>query len=199
MINLKKGQGINLSKDHAHVRRIIVDTKWDVNAAAQSRLDQFEVNVSAFVLEHQNGKPVCTDEKDFVFYNNPRDPSGAVTHKPDDWKDGDDALLIDLDVLSQSNSRIDEISLITEIYEGIPRKQNFGHINHTTAVILDADTNTPIAQFRLTEDDAEFTAVQMGSFVKENGDWHFKAVGTGYLKGLAPFVEFYGLSVGVEE
>jgi tellurium resistance protein TerD len=199
VINLKKGQGINLSKDHGHVRRFVVDTKWDVNAAAVSRTQQFEINVSAFLLEHRNGKPICTDEADFVFYNNLVDPTGSVTHKPDDWKDGDDAMVLDLDVLSAKNSRIDEVSLIVEIYEGLLRKQNFGHINHTTAVIIDADSNTPIAQFRLTEDDAEYTAVQMGSFVREAGDWHFKAVGTGYLKGLAPFVEAYGLSVGQDE
>ncbi|MCX4161759.1 MULTISPECIES: TerD family protein [Paraburkholderia] len=199
MINLQKNQGINLSKDHAHVRRFLVDTKWDVNAAAQSRLDQFEVNVSAFLLNHKTGKPLAARDEDFVFYNNRQDPTGAVVHRPDDWQDGDDAMTLDLDILAAQNPGVDEVSLIVEIYEGLKRRQNFGHINHTTAVINDADTKTPIAQFRLTEDDATYTAVQMGSFVRENGDWHFKAIGTGYNKGLAAFLSAYGLQAADEE
>jgi tellurium resistance protein TerD len=199
VIQLKKGSKINLSKDHSHIRRFTVDTKWDVNAAAQSRLEQFEVNVSAFLLVHQNGKPVAMRDEDFVFYNNRQDPTGAVTHNPDDWRDGDDAMTVDLDTLAAQNQRVDEISLIVEIYEGLKRNQNFGHINHTTAQIFDADTNEKIAEFRLTEDDADFTAVQMGSFVRENGDWHFHAVGKGYSKGLAAFLNVYGLEASDEE
>jgi len=194
VINLQKNQGINLSKDHKHVRRFLVDTKWDVNTAAQSRLEQFEVNVSAFLLNHKTGAPLAARDEDFVFYNNRQDPTGAVVHSPDDWQDGDD-----LDILAAKNPAVDEVSLIVEIYEGLKRQQNFGHINHTTAVIIDADTKTPIAQFRLTEDDGQYTAVQMGSFVHENGDWHFKAVGKGYNKGLAAFLTAYGLQAADEE
>jgi tellurium resistance protein TerD len=199
MIKLQKGGSINLSKDHAHVRRFVVDTKWDVNTAAQNRLDQFEINVSAFLLNHKTGKPMAARDEDFVFYNNRQDPSGAVTHNPDDWQDGDDAMTIDLDVLSTQNKAVDEISLIVEIYEGIKRQQNFGHINHTTATIIDAKTNVRIAEFRLTEDDADFTAVQMGSYVLDNGDWHFKAIGAGFKKGLASFLTAYGLQAADEE
>jgi tellurium resistance protein TerD len=199
MIQLQKGSKINLSKDHGHVRRFTLDTKWDVNPAAQSRLQQFEINVSAFLLVHQNGKAMAMRDEDFVFYNNRQDPTGAVTHNPDDWVDGDDAMTIDLDVLSSKNKRVDEISLIVEIYEGLKRGQNFGHINHTTAHIFDADTNEKIAEFKLTEDDADFTAVQMGSFVREKDDWHFHAVGKGYNKGLAAFLSAYGLQAADEE
>jgi tellurium resistance protein TerD len=198
-IQLHKGQGINLSKDHGHVRNILVDVSWDVNTRAVTREDRFELGVSAFLLVHQNGKPVAEEDGDFVFYNNLSDPTGSVKHEKDNPLSGRDAMLIDLDTLFTANNRIDEISIIAEIYEGQKRRQDFGHVNHATAEIIDKDTGEKIAFFKLTEDDSGSTAVQMGSFVRENGDWHFKAVGTGYNKGLAAFLNVYGLVANDEE
>jgi tellurium resistance protein TerD len=72
-------------------------------------------------------------------------------------------------------------------------------VNHARVTISDADTNTAIADFKLTEDDGNSTAVQMGSFLRKGNDWHFEAVGRGYQKGWASFVQAYGLQVGSEE
>lgn len=194
MINLQKGQGINLSKDHG-VGRAIIEVTWDPNPdKTTDRKHQFEVNTVAFELTRKDGgKPFAPQDGCFVFYNNLNAPDGGVQHSPDDWQGGDDKMLIDFRALDKSALGIDEVSCIVEIYEGLTRSQHFGQIGHCTARILDADSKSPVAQFRLTEEDSNATAVQMGSFVKEGGHWHFKAVGAGYQKGLADFLHVYGL------
>lgn len=204
-IQLHKGQGINLSKDHGHVRRVLVDVTWDADANA-SRESRFELGVCAFLLVHEQGRPIVDTsmpeserEKEFVFYNNLSDPTGSVKHSKDNPLTGRDEMIIDLDLLTSKNQRLDEISILAEIYEGLKRRQDFGHAKNARAEIIDADTKEVIAFFKLTEEDAAFTACQMGSFVKENGDWHFKAVGKGYNKGLADFLAVYGLTAGDEE
>ena len=197
MINLKKGEGINLSKAHPHTTRFIADLSWDPSPVATQRV---EMEIVCFLLTQQDDDTrKCAADEDFVFYNNLKDPTGSVLHNPDDWQHGDDTLRLDLGKLSQRNPDITEISVIAEIYEGIDRRQDFGHVNHATVKIIDADSKTDLAQFRLTEEDAQYTAVQLGSFVNEGGEWHFKTVGKGYLKGLEAFVIAYGLQVGTPE
>jgi tellurium resistance protein TerD len=200
MINLQKGQGINLSKDHG-VNRAIIEVTWDPNPDKTSdRKHQFEVNTVAFELTRKDGgKPFAPQDGCFIFYNNLSAPDGGVVHSPDDWQDGDDQMRVDFGALDKSSLGIDEVSCIVEIYEGLIRNQHFGMIGHCTAKIVDADTKNPVAQFKLTDEDSNSTAVQMGSFVKENGHWHFKAVGKGYQKGLADFLHVYGLQESAPE
>ncbi len=199
MINLKKGEGVNLSKNFGHVAKFKIELDWDVNAAATNRTDQFELNVGGFLLNHVDGKPQCMRDENFVFYGQRADPTGSVTHNPDNYRGGTDIMMLDLDKLTTANPGIDEVSTIAEIYEASTRRQDFGHVNHARVTISDAETSQAIANFKLTEDDGNCTAVQMGSFVRKDRDWHFEAVGKGYQKGWASFVTAYGLEVGEEE
>jgi tellurium resistance protein TerD len=199
VINLKKGEGVNLTKNFGHISKYKIELDWDVNPAARNRNEQFELNVGGFLLNHIDGKPIATRDENFVFYGNRSDPTGSVTHNPDNWKGGTDIMFLDLDKLFSANNGIDEVSTIAEIYEGIDRRQDFGHVNHARVTISDASTGQAVANFMLTEDDGNCTAVQMGSFVRKDNDWHFEAVGKGYTKGWASFVRAYGLEVSQDE
>jgi tellurium resistance protein TerD len=199
MINLKKNEGVNLSKNFGHVKRFKIEIDWDVNPAMIQPNQRFECNVGGFLLNHINGQPKCMRDENFIFYNNKIDPTGAVTHNPDDWKGGTDIMFLDQDLLSQRNPGVDEFSTIAEIYEAADRGQDFGHVNHCRVTISDADTDTPICNFKLTEDDGNCTAVQLGSFIRKDNDWHFEAVGKGYKKGWEDFCKAYGLDVGQSE
>jgi tellurium resistance protein TerD len=197
-INLKKGEGVNLTKNFGHVSQFKIELDWDVNPAARSRDEAFELNVGGFLLNLIDEKPRATRDENFVFYGNRADPVGALVHNPDNWRGGTDIMFFYPDKLS-NNPGIVEVSVIAEIYEGLDRRQDFGHVNHARVTISDAATGQAIANFKLTEDDANSTAVQMGSFVRKDNDWHFEAVGKGYQKGWASFVEAYGLSVSQGE
>lgn len=198
-IQLKKGDGINLSKDHG-VNKVKVELTFDINPANAAKKHEYEVGVMAFELAHKDGKPFCPDDKCFVFYGNKTSFTGAVVHEEDGGALGDDKIDIDFDALDKHAMGIDEVSLISEIYEGIKRGHHLGQFAHCTAHIIHPDTNEVIAEFKLSDEDSEDTAVQMGSFVKDaNGHWNFKAVGVGYKKGLADFLGVYGLQAADEE
>ncbi|MBN6739176.1 TerD family protein [Acidithiobacillus sp. MC6.1] len=191
-IQLKKGEGINLSKDHG-LTRALLEVTYDLDPAHPVKKHEMDVNVSAFELSHASGKAAAPQDECFVFYNNLQGATGAVTHEKDGGSIGDDKLDIDFAGLDKNTLGIDEVSCIVEIYEGMTRGHHFGQLAHCTAHIINPDTNEVIAEFKLSDDDSNATAVQMGSFVKEDGHWHFKAVGVGYQKGLADFLHVYGL------
>lgn len=193
-IQLSKGQGINLSKDHG-LTHMKIEVTFDVDPAHPVKKHEMDVNVCAFELK---GKKAPQDES-FVFYNNLRSPNGATTHDKDGGSIGDDVMHVDFGLLDSSPDQIEEVSFIVEIYEGLKRGHHFGQFSHCTAHIINPDTNEVIAEFKLTEDDSNATAVQMGSAVKKDGHWHFEAVGAGYQKGLSDFLTVYGLQAADEE
>lgn len=193
-IQLSKGQGINLSKDHG-LTHVEIEVTFDVDPAHPVKKHEMDVNVCAFELK---AKKAQFDEA-FVFYNNKKSHSGAVTHDEDGGSIGDDKMYVDLAALDNSQDGIDEVSCIVEIYEGLKRGHYFGQFSHCTAHIVNPDTKEVIAEFKLTDDDSNATAVQMGSLVKKDGHWHFEAVGAGYQKGLADFLTVYGLTAADEE
>ena len=191
-IQLKKGEGINLSKDHG-LTRVLIEVTYDLDPAHPVKKHEMDVNVCAFELTHAGGKAVAPQDECFVFYNNLKGATGAVIHEKDGGSIGDDKLDIDLSLLDQNTLGIDEVSCVVEIYEGLTRGHHFGQLSHCTAHVINPDTNEVIAEFKLTDDDSNATSVQLGSLVKDGGHWHFKAVGVGYQKGLADFLHAYGL------
>lgn len=203
-IQLSKGQGINLSKDHG-LTHAEIEVTFDVDPAHPVKKHEMDVNVCAFEVTHVGGGPAgggkarAPFDESFVFYNNKRSHTGAVIHDEDGGSIGDDKMYIDFAALDRNTDGVDEVSCVVEIYEGLQRGHHFGQLSHCTAHILNPDTKEVIAEFRLTDDDSNATAVQMGSFVKKDGHWHLEAVGVGYQKGLADFLAVYGLAAADEE
>lgn len=192
-IQLKKGGGINLSKDHG-LEDVELELTFDVDPTHPAvAAHDMDVNVCAFALTHKSGKPMAPCDEAFVFYGNRDYGNGALTHEEDGGSVGDDKMYAHFAKLDALPDGIDEISIVAEIYEGIARGHHFGQFNHCTAHILNPATKEVIAEFKLSEEDSTNTAVQLGSLVREDGHWHFKAVGVGYNKGLADFLHVYGL------
>jgi tellurium resistance protein TerD len=76
-VSLQKGGNVSLSKQAPGMKKVGFGLGWD---AAQDRRRAFDLDASAFVLDA--GGKVLSDQH-FVFYNNAKDPSGAVSHKGD--------------------------------------------------------------------------------------------------------------------
>jgi len=191
-IQLQKGSGINLTKDHG-LQDVEIEVTFEVDPTHPVKAHDMDVNVCAFAVTHKSGKALAPRDEAFVFYNNRDYGNGALTHDEDGGSIGDDKMYVHFGKLDQSPDAIDEVSCIVEIYEGLARGHRFGQFSHCTAHIVNPATKEVIAEFKLSEEDSNATAVQMGSFVKENGHWHFKAIGAGYQKGLADFLHVYGL------
>ena len=190
-INLSKGQKVDLTKGNASLKHIMVGLGWDVNAFDSGA--DFDLDASAFMCG-ANGK--CPTEKEFVFYGNLEHPSGAVKHQGDNLTgegDGDDEqIFVDLKAIPES---VDKIAFTVTIYEAQERRQNFGQVSNAYIRIVDEDTNQELIRYDLGEDFSIETAVVVGELYRNNGEWKFNAIGSGFQGGLAALCGYYGIDV----
>jgi len=191
-INLAKGQKVDLTKTNPGLKSIMVGLGWDVNAFDSG--SAFDLDASAF-MAGENGK--CPTEKEFIFYGNLEHPSGSVTHMGDNLTgegEGDDEQIkIDL---SKIPSNITEIAFTVTIYDAENRNQNFGQVSNAFIRIVNNETNEELIRYDLGEDFSIETAVVVGELYKNNGEWKFNAIGSGFQGGLASLCGYYGIDAG---
>lgn len=189
-INLSKGSSINLSKESKGLSNIIVGLGWDVaeNKPEKKGLfsgmfskpavssSNFDLDASAILCT--NGH--LTSSEDVVYYSNLNHESNAVNHMGDNLTgdgDGDDEqILVDLKNLPD---KYDKIGFVVNIYSARSRNQHFGMIKNAFIRIVDANTNSELCRFNLTDDYSGTTAMIFGDLYKQNGEWQFKAIGEG--------------------
>lgn len=189
-INLKKGEGINLTKTAPALRVIRVGLGWDKRGGFGA---DFDLDASVFICRlNASNEPKLIADEYFVFYNNKVSPDGAVSHSGDnrtgDAGGDDETIIVDL---GKMHADAREVSFIVTIHDADTRGQNFGQIQNAYIRLYDDATGKVVADYDLDEMFSQETAVQFGSFFKANGEWSFKAVGAGYKLGLGDFVEGY--------
>lgn len=191
MINLFKGQKVELTKNNPGLSKILVGLGWDVNKYDGG--SAFDLDAAAFLLG-TNGK--VTADADFVFYGNLKHPSGAVQHMGDNLTglgDGDDEQIkIDL---SKIPGNIDKVAFTVTIYQADERKQNFGQVSNSFIHIYDEANGKELIRYDLGEDFSVETAVVVGELYRQAGEWKFSAIGSGFKGGLRALCVNFGVNV----
>ena len=164
-VSLSKGQRVDLTKGRPSLKNILVGLGWDINHYDGEA--DFDLDASVFMTK-ENGK-VGKDE-DFIFYGNLEHSSKSVKHMGDNRTgegDGDDEVIkIKLDKIP---SDYETLAVTVTIYDAESRLQN------------------------LSEDFSTETALVVAEIYKHNGEWKFKAVGSGYNGGLNALCNQYGI------
>ncbi|WP_294374646.1 TerD family protein [uncultured Clostridium sp.] len=190
-IVLKKGQKIDLTKNNASLKKILVGLGWDTNKYDGGY--DFDLDASAFCCG-EDGK--VHNDLDFIFYNNLKHSSGAIEHMGDNLTgdgDGDDEQIkIDLSLVPENISKID---FTVTINEAVERNQNFGQVSNAYVRIVNSETNEEILKYDLGEDFSIETAIVVGEIYRHNGEWKFNAIGSGFQGGLAALCKNFGLNV----
>lgn len=190
-IVLKKGQKIDLTKNNASLKKILVGLGWDTNKYDGGY--DFDLDASAFCCG-EDGK--VHNDLDFIFYNNLKHSSGAIEHMGDNLTgdgDGDDEQIkIDLSLVPENISKID---FTVTIHEAVERNQNFGQVSNAYVRIVNSETNEEILKYDLGEDFSIETAIVVGEIYRHNGEWKFNAIGSGFQGGLAALCKNFGLNV----
>ncbi|MDG4597090.1 MAG: TerD family protein [Candidatus Contendobacter sp.] len=190
-ISLQKGGNVSLSKQVPGLKKVRFGLGWDLRKTDGA---DFDLDASAFVLDG-NGK-VLSDQH-FVFYNNPKDPSGAVAHKGDNRTgqgEGDDEVIeIELGTMPPTAAKV---AFVVTIHDAEARKQNFGQVGNAYIRSLNAEGEQEIARYDLSEDSSTETAMIFGELYRHNDEWKFKAIGQGYAGGLAAVARDYGVNLG---
>ena len=190
-INLSKGQKVDLTKKNPGLKNIMVGLGWDVNQFDTG--GDFDLDAAAFLLG-DSGR--VTKSEDFVFYGNLSHPSGSVNHMGDNLTgegEGDDEQI--KVELSKVPENVTKIAFTATIYEPEQRRQNFGQVNNAFIRIYNELTGEELLRYDLGEDFSIETAVVFGELYKNNGEWKFNAIGSGYQGGLAALCGNYGVDV----
>ena len=188
-VSLTKGQRVDLTKGRPSLNKILIGLGWDVNQYT-GEVD-FDLDASVFITK-ENGK-VGSDD-DFVFYGNLEHNTKSVIHTGDNRTgdgDGDDEVIkVRFDSIPSDYMML---SVAVTIYDAENRLQNFGMVNNAYVRVVDEETGEELIRYDLSEDFSTETAIVVAEIYKKNGEWKFKAVGSGYNGGLASLCRQYGI------
>ncbi|MFJ9325081.1 TerD family protein [Streptomyces sp. NPDC101230] len=176
-------KGSNVPVDAVAVRAVL---RWTPGAGVP------DVDASALLLGAAGR--VRSDE-DFVFYNQPRHPSGLVRRLPKrSVADGlTDTIEADLGALDAS---VDQV-VIAASSDG----DAFQQVPDLRILLFDAAfaDGEPLAVFDVRPETGEETAIICGELYRRGEGWKFRAVGQGYPTGLIGLATAFGISVDDSE
>ncbi|KOT65857.1 TerD family protein, partial [Streptomyces rimosus] len=172
-------KGSNVPLDTTAVRAVV---RWTPGAGVP------DVDASALLLA-ADGR--VRSDADFVFYNQPRHPSGLVRHLPKTrLTDGlADTIEADLSALEASVDRV----MLTASADG----GTFAHVRDLRVLLYDASSgdDEPIAVFDVVPETGKETALICGELYRRGDRWKFRALGQGYEQGLNGLATEFGISV----
>ncbi|MFF9404087.1 TerD family protein [Streptomyces anandii] len=176
-------KGSNVPLEAATVRAVL---RWTPGQQVP------DVDASALLLG-PDGR-VRSDE-DFVFYNQPRHPSGKV------WRLGKkrvadgltDTVQADLVGLESQVGRI----LLVASADGV----TFDRVRDLRIALYDAAVadGEPLAHFDIKPETGQETALICGELYRRGEGWKFRALGEGYSNGLRGLATDFGISVNESE
>ncbi|MEV5932423.1 VWA domain-containing protein [Streptomyces sp. NPDC052079] len=168
-------KGSNLSVGASVVR---VELAWAAGPGVP------DIDASALLLT-EGGR--VRDDGDFVFYNQPRHKSAAVTHlgKRSATGAATDTMEVDLGAVEAA---VERIVLCASADGG-----TFGQVPGLVLRLLDAGNGTEVARFDMAA--GTETAFIGGELYRRQGQWKFRAVGQGYASGLAGLATDFGITV----
>ncbi|MBO1418779.1 TerD family protein, partial [Streptomyces sp. FH025] len=177
-------KGANIALPAAAVRAVL---RWSATPGAP------DVDASALLLG-ANGK--VRSDADFVFYNQPRHPSGLVRHLPKQQTSGGAEIIDTVEVeLAKLPVEVDRVVLAGSS-EGGP----FRAVPGLRLLLFDAaagEGTPPIAEFAIA-DGENVTALVAGELYRRGGAWKFRAIGQGYTSGLIGLATDFGITVDDE-
>ncbi|MFB6712878.1 MULTISPECIES: TerD family protein [unclassified Streptomyces] len=175
-------KGSNVPLNALAVRAVL---RWTPGAGVP------DVDASALLLGA--GGRVRSDE-DFVFYNQPRHPSGLVRRLPKrSVPEGlTDSIEADLNALDASVEQV----VVAASSDGAA----FAQVHDLRILLYDAAAGgDPLAVFDVRPETGEETAIICGELYRRGDGWKFRAVAQGYPTGLVGLATAFGISVDESE
>lgn len=183
----KKSVGGGFSKNEETLKNIMIGLGWDEVSQSSSGGgflsflfggggdSDDNIDCDAYVFMMKRGK---FDDDDVVYFGNLEHYSDSVVHKGDNLTgegDGDDERVFVN--LQKVPSEYDKLVFVVNIFDAKERHQHFGRIKNAFIRICDADTNTEICRYNLSENYSGKTAVILGEITRNGSEWNFNAVG----------------------
>lgn len=176
-------KGSNVPLDAMAVRAVL---RWTPGSGVP------DVDASALLIGPAG--QVRSDE-DFVFYNQPRHPSGLVRRLPKRSSPEGLTDTIEADLSSLDRS-VEQVIIAASCDEAAFERVTDLRISLYDAAAADSE---PLAVFDVRAETGEETAVICGELYRRGDGWKFRAVGQGYPTGLVGLATAFGISVDEAE
>lgn len=171
-------KGSNIQLETAAVRAVLC---WSPGSGVP------DVDASALLLDKNER---VTSDEDFVFYNQPRHPSGAVRHVDKVPEEGElrEAVEADLGTLAAD---VDRVLLAASTDGG-----TFAGVRELKLLLFQGgDPAEPLLRFDIEPETGSETALICGELYRRGDGWKFRALGQGYESGLLGLATDYGITV----
>jgi stress response protein SCP2 len=181
-INLQKGQRISLKKEAPSLTKLMCGLGWDVAKGSGGLFSLFKTN---FDLD---GTVLCLNERDkltsnadFIYFNNLRHQSGAITHLGDNLTgagEGDDEQIVV--ELSRIPDYICKLVFIVNIYDCVKRNQDFSQVKNAFVRLVDLGNKKEIARYDLSGNEYQSkTGMILAEVYRQDDEWKVVAIGEG--------------------
>lgn len=170
--------------------RVMVVVGWEPKS-----LPGMEIDASAFMVGTDGKVP---SDAHFVFYGSPQSPEGSVRFVASPALGaGADVQGFEIE-LAKVAAGVDSIEICITLHEGQARGQSFASLAGVFARLVDLSSSQEIARFDLACAGMTEAAITLAKAYRRNGQWKFRAVGQGFVGGLAPLARQYGVDIADE-
>jgi len=170
---IEKNQKYQISAE-----KVLVGLGWKTNSEGEN----FDLDAFAFLLNSDN---TIRDKKDFVYYNNLTDSSGALKHSGDNVSGGEDGdseqITVELKKLPQETGHV---SFVVTIDKALEKQITFGQVKDAYIRVINADNQDEIVRYNLGQEFFNSTSVVVGDLLKKDDKWFFDAVGVAFSGGI---------------
>lgn len=167
ILNLNKGDILDLTKVDEYLNNVRVSAGWDVNAYGQD----YDLDLCAILLNEVNKVEYC------VYYADKR-YKGIRLDKDNLTGEGegdDENIFVNLNKIPSSVSRI---VFNVVIYRGAEKKQTLGNVRNAYVRLVNVEHGEKeICRYSLSEDGENNTAVEFAELVRTENGWQFHAIG----------------------
>lgn len=178
MINLVKGQKVDLTKANPRLNVVTVGLGWDPVQSNKGLFKKMFTNIdcdaSVFMLKNDR----LESAKDIISFTRLKSKCGSVQHSGDNLTgkgDGDDEQIVVR--LQEVPETFNRLVFVVNIFGAKLKKQHFGLIQNAYIRIFDEQND--LVRFNLSDDYTNQTALIVGEIYRHQGEWKFNAVGTG--------------------
>ena len=178
VVNLQKGQRVDLTKGNAGLNRIIVGLGWDPVEQKRGFFSSAPANIDcdSSVIMLQNDR--LSDNQDIVYFGRLKSECGSVVHSGDNLTgegNGDDETIIVS--LNDVPAKYNKLVFVVNIYDSYKRKQHFGMIRNAYIRIINPTNNQELIRYNLSDDYDGQTSLITGEIYRHNDEWKFAALG----------------------
>ena len=201
VVNLQKGQRIDLTKGNTGLSRLQVGLGWD--PVEQKKSGGFlgglfggggsgaNVDCDASVIMLQDDRLV--NQEDVVYFGRKTSVDGSVKHSGDnltgEGAGDDETIFVELNAVP---AQFNKLVFVVNIYEAKKRNQDFGMIQNAYIRIVNPANNEELVRYNLSDNYGGQTALITGEIYRNGSEWKFGAIGTGTTDdGLSGIVNRY--------